>query len=119
MLLTSGLSGSIINGVPVASARISGKPGGMNNFTACRGSPLGLLPGQTVAAEGFTARWTAYGSRPRARNGRLGARTGRPKNVKETCQMERKSLELKQLQSHPVGSVFMLGRPALSFRQVS
>ncbi len=31
----------------------------MNNFSACRGSPLGLLRGQTVAAEGFTARSTA------------------------------------------------------------
>ena len=91
----------------------------MNNFTACRRSPLEVFTGQTVGAEGFTAPSTAYGSRPRARNGRLCARTGRPKNVKETCQMERKSLELKQLQSHPVGCVFMLGRPTLSFRQVS
>jgi hypothetical protein len=46
VLLTSELSGSIINGVPVASARISGKPSVMNNFTAYRRTPLGLYPGQ-------------------------------------------------------------------------
>lgn len=91
----------------------------MNNFTACRGSPLGLLPGQTVAGEGFRIRWTGCGRLSESRGEELCGPDGRPKTPEADCRMERKSLELKQLQSHPVGCVFVLGRPTLSFRQVS
>jgi len=78
-LLTSRLSGSIMNRTPVASARISGTPGRMNNFTAYRGSSLGLLPGQTVAAEGFTARWTGCRRLSESRGEELCGPGGRPK----------------------------------------
>jgi len=51
----------------------------MNNFTAYRGSPLRLLPGQTVAAEGFTARWTGGGRLSEWRASRCSGSTCRPR----------------------------------------
>jgi len=67
----------------------------MDNFTACRRSPLGLLPGQTVAGTRFRAPSTGCASPSRGKKGGLGVRSGRPNTGKEPGQVDRKSLQSK------------------------
>jgi hypothetical protein len=108
VLLTSRLSGRIINRVPVASARISGKPGVMNNFTACRRSPLGLFPGQTVGAEGFTAPSPGCSRLSESRAEEFCGPAGRPNTPEADSQMERKWLQCKHLPVCAGGGGFAL-----------
>ena len=118
VLLTSRLSGSMMNRTPVGSARISGTPGRMNNFTPCRGSPLGLLPGQTVGAEGFTAPSTGRGRLSESKAEELCGPTGRPKTPEADCRMERKSLQCKHLPPAGRRGAFRLRPTAAGFMQV-
>jgi hypothetical protein len=90
----------------------------MYDFTAHRRSPLGLLPGQTMAAPELHSPLTACASPSRAKKGGLGVPSGGPKTVKEPCQMARKSLQSQRLWPRLDQGVFTLGRPAWSFRQV-
>lgn len=90
----------------------------MNNCTAYRRSPLGLLPGQTVAAEGFTARWTGCRRLSESRGKELCGPAGRPDTPEVDCRMERNWLQWKH--SRPAGSrrPFRLRPTATGFMQI-
>jgi hypothetical protein len=68
----------------------------MNNFAACRASPLGLLPAQTVAAEGFTGPSTGCRRLSESRAEELFGPTGLHKILEADCRMERKVLQWKR-----------------------
>ncbi len=89
--LTSEFSGTMINGVPVASARISG--------------------GQTVADKGFTAGTSGRGRFPEPGAGELCGPAGPHKILGANCRMEPKSLYWKQLPLRLATGGSVLGRP--------
>ena len=90
----------------------------MNNFSACRGSPLELLPGQTVAAEGFTAPSTGCRRLSESRGAELCGPAGRPRTPEADCGMERKSLQWKHLPPAGPRGPFRLRPTGGSFMQV-
>jgi len=91
----------------------------MNDYAAYGRSPLGVSPGQTVGAQGFTAPSTGGGWLSESRAEELCGSTGSPKTPEGDCGMQRKSLQWKHLPPAGRRRAFRLRPTAAGFMQVS